>query len=269
MRRAALALVALASAPPAWAEHAGAVPPADHAAGFAYDRQAGIAATSAGFGRGFSQDIRLRLTEPFAGGRIALRIETPMVYARIADGRGAAIGPDADTGGGTGGAGLRRSLAAGDVSFRLSGLAYAAPGRAVQGLFDLSVPTGTAATGAARFVASPALSAIWLSNRHWGVAGQIRHSISFAGADSAARINLTEIDAFLFWRFIPGTAWLTFNPTQRLDFAQRRYQGGTFRVTAGWRLTERLSIYVRPGMGIGRDRPYDWNVEAGITLAGF
>ena len=266
---AALALASL----PAWAESGASAPPAPHDTPFLYDRQAGMGITSSALGRGFTQDVRLRFTEPFAAGRVSLRVETPMVYARVEGGRAAGIGPDADTGGGTGAPGMRRSLAAGDVSFRLSGLAYSDATRAVQGLLDLSVPTGTADTGAARFIASPAMSGIWLNSRHWGLAGQVRQSLSFGGAASAARINLTELDAFLFWRVIPGQAWLTFNPTQRLDFAGRRFSGGTFRVTGGWRLGEvaggGLSIYVRPGIGIGRDRPYDWNLEAGLTLSAF
>ena len=274
MRRGAVFLALCLAPLPALAESGASAPPASHEQPFLYDRQAGIGVTSSALGRGFTQDVRLRFTEPFAEGRVSLRIESPMVYARVADGRTAGIGPDADTGGGTGSpVGIRRSVASGDVSLRLSGLAYADAGRAVQGLFDLSAPTGTADTGAARFVASPAISGIWLAHRHWGLAGQLRQSVSFGGARNAANINLTEIDAFLFWRVIPGTAWLTFNPTQRLDFAQRRFGGGTFRVTGGWRLGQvaggSLSVYVRPGIGIGRDRPYDWNVEAGLTLSAF
>lgn len=270
MRR---AVVALCLGPVgAVAESGASAPPAAHDTAFLYDRQAGMGGTGSAFARGFTQDVRLRFTEPFAGGRVSLRIETPMVYARVVDGRTAAIGPDADTGGG-GAAGRRRGIAAGDVSFRLSVLGQAARTHAVQGLLDLSVPTGTTDTGAARFVGSPAISAIWLAHRRWGLAWQIRQSVSFGGAPTAARINLTELDAFLFWRVIPGTAWLTVNPTQRLDFAGRRFTGGTLRLTGGWRLGEVsggiLSLYLRPGVGLGRDRPYDWNIEAGLTLSGF
>jgi hypothetical protein len=30
-----------------------------------------------------------------------------------------------------------------------------------------------------------------------------------------------------------------------------------------------INGYVRPGVGIGEDRPYDFNIEAGISVVGF
>lgn len=30
-----------------------------------------------------------------------------------------------------------------------------------------------------------------------------------------------------------------------------------------------LNFYVRFGAGIGQDRPYDWNIEFGLTVVGF
>ena len=30
-----------------------------------------------------------------------------------------------------------------------------------------------------------------------------------------------------------------------------------------------LNAYIRPGIGIGQDRPYDWSIEVGFTVVGF
>jgi hypothetical protein len=30
-----------------------------------------------------------------------------------------------------------------------------------------------------------------------------------------------------------------------------------------------LNGYIQPGVGIGQGRPYDWNIEVGVTVVGF
>ncbi|RVT97857.1 hypothetical protein EOD42_08685 [Rhodovarius crocodyli] len=265
MRAAAAALICLIPGG-AWAQQSLGLPPPAPDSPFLYDRQAAVVATSSGYGASFSQDVRVRYAEPLWGGRAAIRIETPMVYARVA-GVAAAVGPDTDATAHDG-PHSRRGLAAGDVSARLSALLWAGGTGAVQLFADISAPTGNGMTGAARFIASPGLSGIWFPWSRLGVGAQYRHSAGFAGSAAAPRVNLGELDLFLFWRVLPGRAWLTLNPTQRFDIARGAMSGGTLRLTAGLRLGENVTAYVRPGLGVGRDRPYGWSVETGITFSG-
>ena len=66
--------------------------------------------------------------------------------------------------------------------------------------------------------------------------------------------------------------WLTLDPTVILDYENDRYESATIRLTYGHILGKIgkavLSGYVRPGVGIGDDRPNDWSFEAGMSSLG-
>ena len=150
MRR-CLAVVRCCGAARPWPKAVPAHPPATHDTPFLYDRQAGFGATSSALGRGFTQDMQAALHRALrrrAGCRCASKRRWSMPGWPMAAAPG--IGPDADSGGGA----ARRPASAADWRRATCLVPPLRPGAcqmpavcALQGLLDLSVPTGTADSG--------------------------------------------------------------------------------------------------------------------------
>ncbi len=100
-----------------------------------------------------------------------------------------------------------------------------------------------------------------------------KHNFSFAGDGARADIHQGVLDFYLVWKFDRSRQWFTLDPTFLLDYENHRYDAATVRLTYGRVLGKVgeavLSGFIKPGVGIGRDRPNDWSLEAGVTLIGF
>jgi hypothetical protein len=68
-------------------------------------------------------------------------------------------------------------------------------------------------------------------------------------------------------------SWLTIDPTLGIDWENEENTPFTIEVQYGFALGTlfggTLNGYIQPGVGIGQDRPYDWNIEVGVTVVGF
>lgn len=80
-------------------------------------------------------------------------------------------------------------------------------------------------------------------------------------------VNRSQIDLYFVWLLAKGANWLIVDPQIIID-----HDGQTFptlvEVEWGYMIKPLpgASVYVRPGVGIGADRPYDWNFEGGIKF---
>ena len=88
------------------------------------------------------------------------------------------------------------------------------------------------------------------------------------GGDPArADVSRTQIDLYFVWVLAEGKNWLIVDPQVVFDHKNDTYPG-LLEVEWGFMIAQSAgaSTYVRPGVGIGADRPYDWNIEAGLKF---
>jgi hypothetical protein len=77
-------------------------------------------------------------------------------------------------------------------------------------------------------------------------------------------VNRTQLDIFYLYLFkTPYINWLLVNPQGVWDYNNEK-DSWNIDSEAGKMLTKNLSFYVRPGLGIGSDRVFDWDIEGGL-----
>jgi hypothetical protein len=88
------------------------------------------------------------------------------------------------------------------------------------------------------------------------------------GGDPArADVSRTQIDLYFVWLLAKGKFWLIVDPQVVLDHEEKT-EPALLEVEWGYMVAQSagVSTYVRPGVGIGTDRPYDWNIEVGLKF---
>lgn len=84
---------------------------------------------------------------------------------------------------------------------------------------------------------------------------------------SGNNVSRSQIDLYFVWILAGGRNWLLFDPQIILDHAN---SVEIMQVDAEWGFMiapqSGVSGYVRPGVGIGADRPFDWNFEFALKF---
>lgn len=85
------------------------------------------------------------------------------------------------------------------------------------------------------------------------------------GEDSRADINRSAFDLFFVLVASNKKRWGQINATAVIDHENDK-EFGTIKVNAGQLMFGPISSFIKPGIGIGSDRPYEWNVEFGFKF---
>ena len=104
----------------------------------------------------------------------------------------------------------------------------------------------------------------------FGIKGAIlapayQYVFDVAGDDDRAAVSRSGIDLFFVWLAANKKHWVTINPTVVLDHENEK-EFALFDVEVGQMMFGPTSSYIRPGIGIGTDRPYNWNIEFGFKV---
>jgi hypothetical protein len=88
-----------------------------------------------------------------------------------------------------------------------------------------------------------------------------------AGDDAEPDISRSQIDLYFVWLLANGKNWLIVDPQAILDHETDK-ELGTFEAEWGFMIAPSVgaSGYLRPGIGIGADKPYTWNTEVGLKF---
>ena len=80
-------------------------------------------------------------------------------------------------------------------------------------------------------------------------------------------VSRSQIDLYFVWLLGKGANWLIVDPQIIIDHDQNIYPA-LIEVEWGYMIKPLpgASVYVRAGVGIGSDRPYDWNLEGGLKF---
>ncbi len=88
-----------------------------------------------------------------------------------------------------------------------------------------------------------------------------------AGSSSRPDISRSQIDLYFVWLLANGKNWLIVDPQIILDHENSK-ELGTIEAEWGFLIAPSagVSTYLRPGIGIGADKPYSWNIEVGLKF---
>jgi hypothetical protein len=202
----------------------------------------------------FFNVTNFRYTEPFADGKASIRLTIPVNATDLAAG---------DT-----------EIGLGDIAAKLSWVPYMSRSQAFILSSELYAPTATEdILGTGKWVIAPGITWANFVSREVIIAPALIHNISFAGDDDRPDVNRTDFDLYVVYKPHGKAWWITSDATVSHDF-----EGKTTPIS--WELTFGRSLmqlegggalngYIRPGIGIGHDRPYNFNIEVGINLINF
>ena len=87
------------------------------------------------------------------------------------------------------------------------------------------------------------------------------------GDDNRDDISRSQIDLYFVWVLAQGKNWLLLDPQIILDHKNSK-EFMTVDAEWGFMIVPKSGIsgYVRPGVGVGSDRPFDWNLEFALKF---
>lgn len=195
----------------------------------------------------------LRYTEPFLDGRAAIRLTLPFNVTDL-------------TGDGVTGFG--------DIAAKFSWIPPVDRLQAFVLSAEIFAPTADEdALGTGKWVAAPGLTYARFVSREVMVAPALIHNFSFAGDDDQADVSRTDFDFYVVYRPHGKRWWITSDITISHDFESDKtpasWELAFGRNLAGLAGGAAINGYIRPGIGLGADRPYDANIEVGLSIVNF
>ena len=97
------------------------------------------------------------------------------------------------------------------------------------------------------------------------IAPAYQHVFSLAGEDGRSDINRSQLDIFILWLSKDKKYWVLVDPQAVIDH-ENDLAFGLIEAEVGQIMFGGVSSYMRPGVGVGKDRPLDWNVEVGFKV---
>ncbi len=104
----------------------------------------------------------------------------------------------------------------------------------------------------------------------FGIKGAIlapayQYVFDVGGDEDRSEISRSAVDIFFVWLAADKKHWAVINPTFVFDHENDK-EFALFEVEGGQMMFGATSSYIRPGIGIGSDRPYEWNIEFGFKV---
>jgi hypothetical protein len=154
----------------------------------------------------------------------------------------------------------------GDVGLKASWLPKLTPRYGILFNLDTTYPTATkSAFGAGKYVASPgATFALFFHGGQYIFAPSAQQKFSYAGHSERRAVNQTLVDLYFVYK-PTKTSWVIVDPQFVKDYESDIFFNQT-EVELGRLMFAGVSTYVRPGIGIGANKPMDWNLEFGVKV---
>ncbi len=202
-------------------------------------------------GRWFN-NATARFTQPFNDSRMAIAFKAPV--------------PSTNLTGGT-------LTGFGDVSAKWNWVAYLDRRQGLLFSTEITAPTASEKVfGSGRWIAAPGITYAYFLSPEWIIAPALVHSESFAGDTLRARVSRTDFDFYTVYKPKGLNWWLTSDVTVGYDHVARTTPA-TWKVALGTSLGKIddavVNLSIRPGVGIGRDRPANWSLEVSLAVVGF
>ncbi len=104
----------------------------------------------------------------------------------------------------------------------------------------------------------------------FGIKGSIlapayQYTFDIGGDDDRSDISRSGIDVFFVVVAPSKKRWVNINATAVIDH-ENDEEYGTIKANYGQLMFGPISSFIKPGIGIGNDRPYEWNIEFGFKF---
>ena len=97
------------------------------------------------------------------------------------------------------------------------------------------------------------------------IAPAVQQKITIDDESDGPDINQTLIDLYMVWLAPSKKNWFILDPAMIIDHEQE-IEFAQVELEIGQMMFGPTSSYVRPGIGVGSDRPLDWNFEMGFKV---
>lgn len=195
----------------------------------------------------------VRYTEPFFDGKASSRLTLPLDATNL-------TGDD--------------EFGLGDIAAKFSWIPYLSRRQAFILSTEIYAPTASEdVLGTGKWVAAPGLTWAYFASPEVIIAPAYIQNFSFAGDGDRANVNRGDFDLYVVYKPHAKRWWLTSDLTASYDF-EAETAPMSWEVALGFNLGKlanggAINGYIRPGIGIGNDRPYDYNMEVGVSLVSF
>ncbi|RWP92247.1 MAG: hypothetical protein EOR12_06220 [Mesorhizobium sp.] len=195
----------------------------------------------------------LRYTEPFFDGKASVRLTMPLDGTNLTGDEEFGIG---------------------DIAAKASWIPYLSRRQAFILSTEIYAPTASEdVLGTGKWVAAPGLTWAYFASPEIIIAPAYIHSFSFAGDSDREDVNRGDFDFYVVYKPHAKRWWLTSDVTASYDF-EAKTAPMSWEVALGFNLGKlpsggAINGYIRPGVGIGNDRPYNFNIEVGVSLVSF
>ena len=158
----------------------------------------------------------------------------------------------------------------GDLNIRWLYIPYVVDSWGIAGGLEAFFPTASNdALGDGKFVLRPQLFAgfFGLFGKGSIFAPGILYLFDIAGDENRASVNQWQMDIYFVWLLGQMRYWLIVNPQPVVDVENDK-EFMVVDVEFGYMIPPLpgASVYLRPGAGVGADRPFDWTFEVGLKF---
>jgi hypothetical protein len=194
----------------------------------------------------------VRYTEPFADGRMSLRLSVPFAAMHV---------------GGVTDSGL------GDIAAKWTWVAHLDRREGYVVSAELFAPTaGQRSLGTGKWVFAPGLTYVYFASKEIIIAPALVHNVSFAGDGGRQNVNSTNFDLYTLYKPVGQNWWLTSDLTIGHNWIANT-NPTSWKLALGTTIGKLgdgvVNLTVKPGVGIGADRPFNWSLEVGLAVVGF
>jgi hypothetical protein len=155
----------------------------------------------------------------------------------------------------------------GDINARLLTVPYLKKGFAIAVGLEAFFPTASDdALGEGKLSLGPQIFAVKfapLGIRGSLVAPAVQQIFSVAGEGDRSDVSRTQFDIFFLKQSSDKRWWVLLDPQYVIDW-ENDTEFGLIEAEAGHVFESGVSLYLRPGVGFGGDKPVDYNIEFGI-----
>jgi hypothetical protein len=199
----------------------------------------------------YLNELTLKYTEPLMDGKMSLRLNMPTLW----------------TDAGPGESGL------GDISLKWTWVANVSKTDGWVVNTELYAPTGDDFFTGDQWVMAPGITYVRFLSPEIIFAPAYLHSLGFAGNSGAVDVHAGTVDFYLVYRPQGESWWLTADLTLSMNYYNADQTPMSFELQCGRKLgnmgVATVNGFLRPGIGFGDDRLYDWSIQAGISIIGF
>lgn len=156
----------------------------------------------------------------------------------------------------------------GDMDMRLLHIPIAGPKFALATGLEAFLNTASQPNlGEGRTSLGPQVFAVFFGALGQGtlIAPAYQYTFDIAGDDGRAKVSRSSLDLFILWIAPSKKFWLLADPQYIFDHENDR-NWGQLEFEAGAMMFGPTSNYLRPSIGIGEDRAYDWSIEFGFKV---